>query len=333
MSEKLTAIIDLDYVKYACSAIGEKRSILVTHKASGRTKEFATRTEFYGRDRKHSGGWLAELNKSRTSPFSVDEFEIVDVQTPEPIENALHSAKTQVENALKALGTSKYKAFLGRGDSFRVELSTLLKYKDNRKEMLKPLHLEAVSEYLERKFKAEVVEFIEADDACVMECYGKPNNIILGIDKDYYGQPVSFFNANRQDEEVVNGNQFGKLYLDDKGDVRGVGRMHLYWQIASNDTSDNYAANCYSDVRWAGKSAYNSLVNCKDDKEAWNQLKAIFQHLYPEKKIVQGWRGDEFEIDWSYVLNECFLMARMLRFEGDDVNAYDVMKKMGVGFE
>lgn len=56
---KLTSIIDLDYVKYASASVGEKRSIIVTHKSSGRQKEFSTRTEFWGRDKAHSGVGLA----------------------------------------------------------------------------------------------------------------------------------------------------------------------------------------------------------------------------------------------------------------------------------
>lgn len=332
MSDKLTAIIDLDYVKYASASVGEKRSIIVTHKTSGRQKEFNTRSEFHGRDKAKTGGWLGELNAKRDSPFDVSEFDIVDLQTPEPVDHVLQVAKTQVEGALKALGTNKYKAFLGKGESFRVELSTLLKYKDNRKDMLRPLHMDAVTEYLARKFKAEIVELIENDDRCVMECYKQPNNVLLGLDKDFYSSPNKFFNVNRQEEGVIDCDQFGKLWLNDKGDVRGVGRMHLYWQIASNDTSDNYAANCFSDIKWAGKSAYKSLVEASTDQEAWEQLKAIFTHLYPEEKVVQGWRGDDINLSWHYVLNECFQMARMLRYEGDQLNAYDVMDKMGVSY-
>ena len=240
---KLTSIIDLDYVKYASASVGEKRSIIVTHKSSGREKEFNTRTEFYGRDKAKTGGWLGELNSKRDSPFAVDEFEVIDQQIEEQIDHVLQFAKTQVEGDLKRLGTNKYKAFLGKGDSFRVELSTLKKYKDNRKDMLRPLHMDAVTEYLERKFKAEIVTGIEADDRCVIEAYKDPNAVIQGLDKDYYSSPVKFFNVNRPDEGIQDCNQFGSLWLDDKGDVRGIGRMHLYWQMASNDTSDNYAAN------------------------------------------------------------------------------------------
>lgn len=330
---KLTSIIDLDYVKYASASVGEKRSIIVTHKSSGREKEFNTRTEFYGRDKAKTGGWLGQLNSKRDSPFAVDEFEIVDQQIAEPIDHVLQIAKTQVEGDLKRLGTNKYKAFLGKGDSFRVELSTLKKYKDNRKDMLRPLHMDAVTEYLQRKFKAEIVTEIEADDRCVIEAYNNPNAVIQGLDKDYYGQPVKFFNVNRPDEGIQDCNQFGSLWLDDKGDVRGIGRMHLYWQMASNDTSDNYAANCFSDIKWAGKSAYKSLVEAKTDTEVWEKLKGIFQYLYPEEKTVLGWRNDPINLTWDYVLNEMFVMARMLRFEGENLNAYDVMDKLGVSYE
>ena len=39
----------------------------------------------------------------------------------------------------------------------------------------------------------EVVTGIENDDRCVMECYKKPNNILLIVDKDFYGAPVKFY--------------------------------------------------------------------------------------------------------------------------------------------
>lgn len=333
MTQKLTAVIDLDYVKYSAASVGEKRSIIVTHKASGREKEFSTRSEFYGRDKARSGGWLSELNSKRDSPFTLDEFTITDIQTPEPIDHVLQIAKTQVTNDLKRLGTDKYKAFIGKGESFRVELSTLLKYKDNRKDMLRPLHMDAVTEYLERKFKAEIVTGLEADDWCVIEAYGKPNYVVIGLDKDHYSQPIRFFNVNRPDEGIQDCNQFGKLWLDDKDKVRGIGRMHLYWQMCSNDSSDNYAANCFSEVRWAAKSAYKALVDCKTDQEAWYKMKEVFQMLYPTEKTVLGWRNEPINITWDYVMNEMFMMARMLKFEDEHLNAYNVMDKFGVSYE
>jgi len=325
----MKGILDADFIRYAVACAGEKRIIKVIHKSSGREKEFSNRSEFYGRDKNKSGGWLGELNKSRTSPFTLDEFEIQDMQIAEPIENVLHSAKLMYEGVVAKANVESCKGFIGKGDSFRVERSTLLKYKDNRKDFLRPIHMQEVTEYMVRKFNLDVVEYIESDDQCVIECYGKKDSVLIGVDKDYYSSPVKFLNYNRLDEGVIDCDCFGTLFLKD-GKVRGKGRMHLAWQICSNDKSDNYAANCFSNKKWAEKSAYEALKDCKDDVELFTKIKEVFQILYPEPKIVTGWRGDEIEIDWRYVFNECFDMARMLRFEGDIVVGTEVMERLGV---
>lgn len=138
----------------------------------------------------------------------------------------------------------------------------------------------------------------------------------------------------RPDEGIVNGNQFGKLWLNDKGDVRGIGRMFLLWQTLNGDTSDCYKANCFSDMKWGDKAAYNHLVGATNDKEAFERLVSGFKLLYPEPKKVVGWRGDEIEIDYLYVAQECFTMARMLRRKDEgEIMLKDVFDRLGVDYE
>ena len=55
---------DRDSVKYAAASAGEKRSVIVTHKSTGRSIEVDTRTSFYGHWKKKDGGKLAEINKN-----------------------------------------------------------------------------------------------------------------------------------------------------------------------------------------------------------------------------------------------------------------------------
>lgn len=330
----MRAVIDLDFVKYAIASVGEDRTISVTHIPSGKQKEFKTRTEFYGHHAKKSGGWLAEVNKSRVDkelpPFTVEEFTIEDKQTvSEPIENILHSAKLMVDSALTASNATDYVAYSGKGDSFRVELSTLMKYKGNRDNLKKPLQLDEVTNYLNRKYNAKIITGLEVDDQCVIDTYNNHDSFILGIDKDYYGAGTRFFNANRPEEGIVNCSGFGYLKEDGKK-IRGVGRMFKYFQILSQDDSDNYAANCMSDKKWADKSAYKALKDCSNDQEAFVALKDSFQLLYPEPKVVTGWRGGEVCIDWLYVLQECWNMAHMLRWEDDFVDVKSVLKKYGI---
>lgn len=329
----MKAHFDLDCVKYAAASAGESRSVLVTHKSSKKSIEVPNRTAFYGHWKKKEGGMLAEINSKRESPFTWDEFEYEDIQRPEPIENVLHTAKLMVEKAIEASGASDTKFYIGKGESFRVELSTLLKYKDQRSDMLKPVLLDEVTDYLKNKFKAEVITYYEVDDLVVMNTWLQPKDFVLGLDKDYYSSGIKFFNINRPEEGIVDNNCLGKLYLNHKGDVKGYGRLFKYFQCITQDNSDNYKANCFSDVKWADKSGYEALKDCTSDKEAWQVMWGVFNKLYPEQKTVVGWRGDSILIDALYVFQEMVNMAHLHRKENDFLCVRKIMDSLGVDIE
>ena len=331
----MKALIDLDFVKYAVASIGEDRFIDVTHIPSKRVKRFKTRTEFYGHHSKKEGGWLSETNFDRVSkglpPFNVGDFHIEDGrEVKEPLENVLHSAKLVVEGALKESGATSFEAFIGEGDGFRVGMSTLLEYKGNRKNLVKPLLIDDVSQYLRHKYSATVVKDVEVDDIVTTLAYNKPDVFVIGVDKDYYGSPIQFFNVNRPNEGIVDCTGFGRLWLDDSGKVRGTGRLFRYFQVISEDDSDNYCANCLSMIKWGAKSAYKTLKDCTNDEDALSSMVKVFQMLYPERKQIMGWRGDELIIDWLYVMQECFDMAHLQRWKGDRVNVKELLTKFGI---
>lgn len=322
------AIIDFDAIKYAAASAGEKRTINVIHKTSGREKPFKNRTEFWGGP-KRDGGWLATINEQEIK-FAPDDFEIVDVQTPDKLENVLYTAKTMTERWIKSIQADTHVGFLGKGDSWRVERSTILKYKGNREDLTKPIYLDEVGDFLKRKFNVRVVTRLEADDWCVIEGYRKPTTIVLAVDKDSLGSPCRTYNPNRPEDGIINGDCFGALRKDDKGKVRGYGRLFLYHQICSGDSIDNYKANSASKIKWGDAGSYKALKDCTTDREAWAAMVAIYRKLYPEPVFVEGWRGDQILVDWLYMLEENFQMARMLRWEGDDVLAADVLDKMAL---
>lgn len=327
-----TAVCDCDAIKWAAAAAGEKRTIIAVHKQHGSEKPFANRTEFWGRG-KQIGGWLGEQNAKRTSPFEKEDFDIIDVQEAEPVNYSLATAKSMHKNWLQALGTTKHKSFVGSGTSFRLERSTLLGYKQNRVDTIKPKNLDDVFEYISKYIAHEVVTGIEVDDRVTMEAWKKPDHVVAGMEKDFYSCPINYMNMSRVDEGVINCDQFGKLYLDAKGNVKGYGRIHLYFQCLSQDSVDNYKANCFSDIAWGAKSAFKALEFCENDKQALQVVVDSYKLLYPEPKIITGWRGDEFEINWLYVLSEIFDLARMLRFPNDNLKVTDVLNKVGISYE
>lgn len=328
MSKKI--VWDFDYLKFQIGAACEKRDILVTH-PSGIEEVFKTRTDFYGHWKKKEGGWLAEYNKGRDKPISWEEFTITDRQHPEPLEFCLSSVRSHIENICEALDVSDYEGYIGRGESWRVKASTIVKYKGNREGGIRPVHLKAIEEYLLTKHNANIVTGLEADDVCTMECYQNPDNILVFVDKDYMGvNEIHGYNVNTG-KLIKTGKGLGKLEKV-KSDVKGIGRKFFYHQILSGDSSDNYFANSASGVKWAEMSSYNALVDCKTDKECWEAIVSAYKVLYPEPKIITGWRGDEIEIDWLYVLQENATMAHMLRHKDDKFIVKDVLDKLGVNY-
>ena len=182
---------------------------------------------------------------------------------------------------------------------------------------------------MQKKFKSTIIRHWEADEAVVMECYRQSDKFAMIEDKDFWGCPINVWDRNQQGRGIVNCNKFGHLFLDEKGKIRGEGRIWLYHQICSGDNIDNYYANSASDVKWGDKSSYNRLKDCKTDDEAFATMVDIYKTLYPEVKTVKGWRGDDILVDWKYMIEENFRMARMYRTETDHVSLVNVLSERG----
>lgn len=327
----MQTVWDLDFVKYAVASKGEKRSIKAYHPISGDEFSCATRTELWGHYLKKNKGLLAEFNLKNGTEYRAEDLVVIDIQEPEPFSLVSNAVDGMFSKVMYQLKTKNYSAYIGEGKSFRVERSTILEYKGQRKDTLKPLHLEEVSNHLIKKYSPEVVTYYEADDRVVMDAYRNKDKCVIGVDKDYFGCDVLFFNANQVDKGIQDCSGLGSLYLNAKGEVKGIGRMFFYHQILSGDSSDNYKANSANpEFEWGDKSSYKLLKDCKTDKEALEAIKQGYQLIYPEPRIISGWKGDEIEVDWLYCAEENFQMARMLRWENDVVSLKDVMIKFGV---
>ena len=67
---------------------------------------------------------------------------------------------------------------------------------------------------------------------------------------------------------------------------------------------------------------------------AFEALVTGYKTLYPVKKTIKGWRGDDIEIDWLYMLQENFNLAKMLRSEDEKpTNIKEVLTKLKVNYE
>lgn len=332
------AVLDLDWIRYAAGFVGEKREIQTIHKSTGDVRTFKNVTEFYGRGKAKNKGWIGEWNTSNPdSPVAFEDFDILEIQKPEPIANVLHTAKEMVNKSLAAVNADSYIAYYGRGDSFRVERSSIIKYKGNREHLKKPLLLPEITEYLEKKFGAIPCEGLEADDWCIISAYRKKDHVVISPDKDTGGCDVIWCNPNN-DYKPVDCSGFGSLWIEEKTTangrvdktVRGIGQKFFLFQVAVGDSIDNYSANSASSIEWGDISGYNALKDSTNFREALEATVNVYKHLYPEPVEVEGWRGDIITVDWSYAFAENFDLARMLRWEDDKVDPLEVLRKYGI---
>lgn len=327
------ALIDADWIVYSCAFAGETRNVRVLHKSSGKEKMFDNVTSFWGRKKNEIGGWLGEQNEKRITkgmnPFSKEDFDVEVVRSAEPVENVLHSAKMTIQRVLNETGCTEYMGWIGKGESFRKNISTIKEYKAGRPEG--PLLKQEVTEYLIKHHGFKYESKYEVDDRIVIEHYkDRKNSVVVAVDKDALGTGSRVYNPNKKEMGIVDSNCFGELYLNEKKEVKGYGRIWLMHQWLWGDPVDTYSASCASDMKWGAMSAYNALKDCQNDKEAFESALNVYKALYPEPKEITGWRGDTLLIDYKYVADEIWQLAKMKRWEGDDVLATDVWKKFGM---
>lgn len=337
----MLAVFDYDVLIHKIGYACEKRHIVVRHKETGWSKEFKNITEFWGRGKK-IGGWLGEKNARAVAKgkpeASKEDFEYETIRVADEIQNALYSLKVTIERCIVQAGATEYMGYIGKGDPFRVNLSTLQKYKGSRDPNDKPILKDELINYLIKHHNAILVselpnhpeydEPLEADDWVNIECYKDlENTVAITNDKDARGCGINTLDPTDKEGKIVDNSGFGEIWRDEKGDVRGYGRKFFYLQVMYGDPVDDYSAYLHSDTPWGPVSAFNHLETADDDLECLYRLREGFKLLYPEPKEIVSWQGDPIIIDWFYVFNEMWQMARMLRTIDDVVDLRAVLEK------
>lgn len=138
----------------------------------------------------------------------------------EPLDIAILRADRLMRDILEKTKSSQYLAYISGANNFRKEIYPL--YKANRDDVIKPVHLEAVKEFLVLDWKASVTDVIEADDE--LGIHQADNTVICSIDKDLLQIPGKHYN-------FVNDVH---LTVDDLSGLR-----HFYAQMLMGDRADN----------------------------------------------------------------------------------------------
>ena len=307
--------IDADLIAYKCSAAAEERSIIATN-PNGVEYSFKNRTAF----------------KAAIPEDKRENYTILDVQTPEPVENVYRSVKVMAKNIAEKAGVSDYKLVMSGKTNFRDNIPLPTKYKSNRKDTIRPILLPDARQYLQHAMKAIVTDGIEADDYLSIVAYdGYWNNktgrvIQATTDKDARQCSGWLFNWDKHTSpQLIQGSGF--LSYED-GDVYGEGHMWLLYQLLHGDSSDGYALKDLANVKFGAKGAFDVLVKAKSIKEAYSLLYAKAKEWYPDIVEYVDHTGTTQKKDALEIIEMYWQCARMLRFHGDNLTFKEMMTNL-----
>lgn len=200
--------------------------------------------------------------------------------TAEPVEYALGTAKSIINSTCRELGIYEYSMYLtesGIENNFRSQIQGNKQYKGNRKDFKKPIHYEAIREYLINIHKAKVIKGEEADDKLgIIQVKNRDKTVIASIDKDLLQIPGWHYNT--KDKELIRVDDPGTLTLKKTKSATkpfrliGTGFKWFCAQMLLGDAVDNVQG-----IKGFGdKTTHKLLSDINHPIELWKEIASIY---------------------------------------------------------
>jgi 5'-3' exonuclease len=185
---------------------------------------------------------------------------------------ALIRASRTLQDIVSVTGAEEARVFLSGSNNFRYTLYP--EYKANRKDMVRPRHLETVREYLVLEWSASVTDGYEADDAIGIQA--GPDTTIVSLDKDFKQIPGSHYN-------FVTG-QFDEVSVID-------GYRSFYKQLLTGDRADNIPG-----ITGIGKVRSSRIIDPMHDPcDMYGTVRRLYQNdevLHRNGRLLYIWRQE-----------------------------------------
>lgn len=313
---KRVLIIDGDIAIFRNAAVIEKRSVLVKHLPSGRSKVFKNRTEF------------KELLKSQNREYVELDYLIEDQQEAQDPVVAFRLVKLLFDKLESRVFADEVEVYVGNdAPTFRESLPLPTPYKDNR-ETVKPVHLRATKSYVKKHYGFDTFEGLETDDVVTIRCYeelAKGNLPILAtIDKDSWqtqGVLLLDWVKNEQGDPVLIPDLGAELERPKPQKVTGYGLRFLAYQTLAGDPTDTYKPYHLSNVPYGPAKAVNAVNTAKTKAELFAVIESEFKRLYPAEFEYTDCHGVQQSATWEDMLSLYFKCAYMKR-SWDDPSDY-----------
>lgn len=299
MSKKIHLLYDGDFLRYAVGFANEEFQAL------------------YGGKPVFKSGSMVECNEYCTAN-GLDHNRVEIKKVAAPVAHCLASVKRALGAAVKQTNASAITIYISGSTNFRTKIAKQKEYKGNRKELVKPLLYDDITQYLLRRFNAIKTEGIEADDAMAIKATELISSdewepVICTADKDLYQVPVKVFNVQSGVMTDVSQDPFGELTLKAQGSgsvLKGYGIKFFYSQCLTGDVVDNIPGLS----RCGAKNAYKMLAECPDEESCQKVILEAYKKVYGDDMVERtAWDGSKYTGNYLTLLEENCRLLWMLR--------------------
>lgn len=294
-------LIDADPVVYRCGFAAETHSYNLVWETAASTSQHIQRFE---PSEEQSAGDLMKAWVKKME--DTDGFTILDKEktvAAQPVANALEATKAQMESIISECGVKNVQTYLSRGTNYRYAIARQRPYKGNRTAD-KPVHYNAIREYLSQFWGAEVVDKIEADDKLSILARREDlrgRSIVATIDKDLDQIPGPHYNYMK------------KVFYDITDDEA---ELFFYQQCLSGDTTDNIPG-CYKIGGVKAEKIVNDLYAAAKDYSEKFDWGIIWNGVEQQYKLSQEKAGCPYaDQDYKAVALETARLVRLQEYDG-----------------
>lgn len=321
---KKVVVVDSDTLLFTSAAVTEKKSVIVKHLKSGRTKEYENRTVFK-KEMQEKGFVIIK-----------EDFSFEDRQYPEGVQNTLQIVKTQAESILDRFPDSKVIFCAGDKNNFRLDLPLPSRYKANRDKTLKPINLPEARDYFIKKYKAVVADGHECDDQVSILAYEYLNKgwdvTVASPDKDCNSfDGIALWDYTSPEDAVVNVQSLHPILLNSKREFKSYGIPWLCYQWINGDNSDGFSPKTIAGVKLGDVGIYDLFKDCKAEKDYLKVVIRWYKDTFNEGVTYKDWAGVQRKMQWENLLQLYYKCCRMKRTNDDPLDCVTLFDKYGIG--
>jgi len=208
------------------------------------------------------------------------------------VEEALAAARASLQVIINACGDEGIIYLTDSGSNFRIaEASEHFPYKGHRKDAEKPIHLDAVRQYMIDEFDAQLQVGQEADDALAIGAVQQGHGIAT-IDKDLDGVPGWHYNWGKDTTYYVTEEEADRFF---------------YTQMLTGDATDNIPGL----KKRTGKVATAKIKAGLADLTTPAEMYAYVKGVYMNAVEATGMSSDESDVSrWLLSQGRCLWMRR-----------------------